>query len=77
MTEDDEYIPNSGEFDDLEDSDDEGGFSLNDDDWVVDELNYQLAISDVIDNYSVEQTIFSKAELADIKTKQKNIDRKR
>ena len=71
MMSDEEYLPS--DYDDI-DSEDSGGdvdSVSSEDDWAVDDLNYELAISNVIDNYSMEQTVFSEAELEDIKVKEK------
>ena len=71
VMDDEEYTPMGDDNGDSDESGDEASESFTDENWVVDDLNYELAISDVIDTYSVEQTIFSDAELDDIKTKEK------
>ena len=38
---------------------------------VVDELNYEVAICDVLDDYNIERTVFADSELEDLKLKEK------
>ena len=40
-------------------------------DFVVQALNYESAICDQLDNYGIEQTIFTDAALSDMKSKEK------
>ena len=64
-----EFIPNEDESDDDDDSAmdpvDESFEELS-----MKKLNYQLAITDVMDQYSIGKTIFSQVELDDIRTKE-------
>ena len=69
---DEEYNPGSDVDDDEFDEDTE---EEDDDDedrnFMTDELNYELAICDVMDNYSIEKTIFTDLELDDLKIKER------
>ena len=38
---------------------------------MVDELNYEVAICDVLDDYNIEWTVFADSELEDLKVKEK------
>jgi hypothetical protein len=58
------YTPNE---DDTGDSDEE---VLEVETEMVDELNYELAICDVLDDYQIERTVFVKSELDDLKAKE-------
>ena len=61
------YTPNE---DDTGDSDEE---VLEVETEMVDELNYELAICDVLDDYQIERTVFAQLELEDLKVKEKSL----
>ena len=66
---DEDYIPGS----DVEDDEcsEETEEEEEDRNFMTDELNYELAICDVIDNYSIEKNIFTDSELHDLEIKER------
>ena len=72
-----DYIPSSdGENDDTADEDYEEGDGDGDDDdenFITDDLNYKVAICDVIDNYCIDKTVFTYFELRDLKIKERTL----
>ena len=69
---DEDYTPGSDVEDDECDEETEDEEEDDDDrNFMTDELNYELAICVVIDNYSIEKTIFTDSELDDLKIKER------
>ena len=73
----DEWMPEGLHSDDDSRINEEGKLTCTIDDLLMEEMQYEVAICDNLDNYGIEQTVFNEGELSEIRRKERILVKRR